>query len=210
MRYLIHPDISLRSWWRTPYAYYSKGQCYAHRLTQDEYELLSLCDGKTELEPNGMIEALLRRRLIVAEAGELRQGQNIVCDNRYFPAMNWMITGKCNYNCLHCFNAADNNRLQSEFSWEEAKRLIAEYEPDRRFEMMQYAEQKKVSQTSNTQLYKMAGNSIVVDVLYHIYKSLYSAMPYLFEDLKVASFFSGIGAFEKGLDLLFADVNAVG
>ena len=30
------------------------------------------------------------------------------CENRYFPKVNWMITGKCNYNCLHCFNAADN------------------------------------------------------------------------------------------------------
>lgn len=61
---------------------------------------------------------------------------------------------------------------------------------------------------SNTQCYKQAGNSIVVDVLYHIYKELYKAMPYLFDDLKVSSFFSGIGAFEKGLDRLFDDINA--
>ena len=93
---------------------------------------------------------------------------------------------------------------------EEAKRLIAEYEPDRHFELMQYVEQKKVSQTSNTQLYKMAGNSIVVDVLYHIYKNLYKAMPYLFKDLRVASFFSGIGAFERGLDRLFTDIETEG
>jgi radical SAM protein with 4Fe4S-binding SPASM domain len=49
-----------------------------------------------------------------------------VCDNRYFPAINWMITGRCNYNCLHCFNAADNNRAQSEFTLEEAQHLIEE------------------------------------------------------------------------------------
>lgn len=42
--------------------------------------------------------------------------------------MNWMITGRCNYNCLHCFNAADNERLQSEFTWEEAERLLDEAE----------------------------------------------------------------------------------
>ena len=62
--------------------------------------------------------------------------------------------------------------------------------------------------TSNTQLYKQAGNSIVVDVLYYIYVELYKAMPYLFDNLKVGSYFSGIGAFEKGLDRLFEDVNA--
>lgn len=61
---------------------------------------------------------------------------------------------------------------------------------------------------SNSQLYKQCGNSIVVDVLYHIYKELYKAMPYLFENLKVGSFFSGIGAFEKGLDRLYKDINS--
>ena len=60
---------------------------------------------------------------------------------------------------------------------------------------------------SNTQLYKQAGNSIVVDVLYYIFKELYSAMPYLFEDLQLGSFFSGIGAFESALDRLFDEVN---
>ena len=62
---------------------------------------------------------------------------------------------------------------------------------------------------SNSQLYKQAGNSIVVDVLYHIYKELYKAMPYLFDDLKLGSYFSGIGAFEKGLDRLYEDINQI-
>ena len=58
---------------------------------------------------------------------------------------------------------------------------------------------------SKTQLFKQAGNSIVTNVLYHIYNSLYDAMPYLFDNLKVGSFFSGIGAFEKALDNFYAD-----
>lgn len=52
---------------------------------------------------------------------------------------------------------------------------------------------------SGSQLYKQAGNSIVVDVLCAILGELYQAMPYLFEDIVVGSFFSGIGAFEKAL-----------
>ena len=91
---------------------------------------------------------------------------------------------------------------------ENARQLITEYEPDRHLEMMQYAERKDVSKMSNTQLYKQAGNSIVVDVLFYIYKNLYEAMPYLFENLKLSSFFSGIGAFEAGLDRLYKSVNA--
>lgn len=61
---------------------------------------------------------------------------------------------------------------------------------------------------SNSQLYKQAGNSIVVDVLYYIYKELYKAMPYLFDDIKLLSLFSGIGAFESGLDRLYNDINS--
>lgn len=60
---------------------------------------------------------------------------------------------------------------------------------------------------SNSQLYKQAGNSIVVSVPYFIFKELYKAMPYLFEDLKVGSYFSGIGAIEKALDRLYEDIN---
>lgn len=56
-----------------------------------------------------------------------------------------------------------------------------------------------------SQLYKQAGNSIVVDVLLHIMENLYDAMPYLFEDMTVGSFFSGIGAFEKALTRLDPD-----
>lgn len=55
---------------------------------------------------------------------------------------------------------------------------------------------------SSSQLYKQAGNSIVVDVLQHIMENLYDAMPYLFDDMTVGSFFSGIGAFEKALTRL--------
>lgn len=61
---------------------------------------------------------------------------------------------------------------------------------------------------SNGQLYKQSGNSIVVDVPYHIFKELYIALPHIFDDLTVGSFFSGIGAFEKALDRLYTDINS--
>lgn len=64
------------------------------------------------------------------------------------------------------------------------------------------------SMVSNSQLYKQAGNSIVVDVLYYIFVELYKAMPYLFENLKLSSFFSGIGAFEIALDRLYDGINS--
>ena len=60
---------------------------------------------------------------------------------------------------------------------------------------------------SNSQMYKQTGNSIVVDVLYYILVELYTAMPYLFDDLRLSSFFSGIGAFEIALNRLYKSIN---
>src|SRR5699024_7154015 len=65
----------------------------------------------------------------------------------------------------------------------------------------------KEAGVSDSQLYKQAGNSIVVDVLYYIFLELYVAMPYLFDDIRLSSFFSGIGAFEKALKRLEGTVN---
>jgi DNA (cytosine-5)-methyltransferase 1 len=57
--------------------------------------------------------------------------------------------------------------------------------------------------TSNSQLYKQAGNSIVVDVLVAICKELKRQYSNDFcEDISLISLFSGIGAFEKALEKL--------
>lgn len=65
----------------------------------------------------------------------------------------------------------------------------------------------KEAGVSDSQLYKQAGNSIVVVVLFYIFLELYQAMPYLFDDVRLSSFFSGIGAFEKALQQLEKYVN---
>jgi radical SAM protein with 4Fe4S-binding SPASM domain len=129
MKYILSGNIALRSWRLVPYAYYVKGDRNAKGLKQEEYELLRCCDGEQELELSPLLEELEQRGFChPAMKGEtlMEWQRERICDNRYFPAINWMITGRCNYNCLHCFNAADNNRLQSEFTWDEAKRLISD------------------------------------------------------------------------------------
>lgn len=132
MLYILNSNIALRSWRLVPYAYYIKGERTAKGLKKDEFEFLSLCDGRTNL-PSAEESALARDFLGKGFIREAKNGEALsewsrarVCDNRYFPAMNWMITGKCNYNCLHCFNAADNAPLMSEFTLEEAEKLLDE------------------------------------------------------------------------------------
>ena len=89
---------------------------------------------------------------------------------------------------------------------------IRKLTPKETWRLMGFSDQNfdaaKNAGISNSQLYKQAGNSIVVDVLYYIYVELYKAMPYLFDDLKLSSFFSGIGAFESGLDRLYEGIHS--
>lgn len=60
-----------------------------------------------------------------------------------------------------------------------------------------------------TQIYKQAGNSIVVDVIYHIAKELFKAIPKLSENdqIGILSLFSGIGAFEKAFERVIKESN---
>ena len=130
MYYILNEKIALRSWWLVPYAYYVKHDEMAHGLKKEEFELLSLCDGLHDIEESELTKSLVERRMIspIEKGGaELTEWQKpLVCDNRYMPHMNWMITGKCNYNCLHCFNAKDNAPLQSEWTLAEANALLDE------------------------------------------------------------------------------------
>ncbi len=118
----------MRSWRLVPYAYYIKGIRDARGLKKDEFELLLKCDGKTELDDNSPLVRKFSEYGIIAPArngDELSEWQkHLDCDNRYFPAMEYAITGKCNYNCLHCFNAADNSPLMSEWTLGEAKAML--------------------------------------------------------------------------------------
>ena len=131
MRYILNPNIALRSWRLVPYAYYVRGERFAKGLKKDEFDFLLLCDGKTEVPESSLLLELLGKNLIKPCDGKetLSEWQKYrYCDNRYFPAINWMITGKCNYNCLHCFNAVDNTPLMSEWTLEEAEKLLDEAE----------------------------------------------------------------------------------
>lgn len=131
MYYILNQKLALRSWRLVPYAYYIHGSRNACGLKKEEYELLCQCDGACQLPPTELLASLEQRNMIrPAHEGEaLTEWQKPrICDNRYFPAVNWSITGKCNYNCRHCFMAADNAKNMREFSWEECHHFIGELE----------------------------------------------------------------------------------
>ena len=53
VRYILNPNIALRSWMLVPYAYYIKGERNAKGLTAEEFAFLTECDGRSELPDEG-------------------------------------------------------------------------------------------------------------------------------------------------------------
>ena len=100
---------------------------FPYRLTGGLYRLLESCDGKTDLtqlteKENAVIEHYIGKGIIeasetpspIAPWQEYRYIQN-----RRIPGAFFSITGRCNLKCLHCFDAADNQKTAYEFSLEE-------------------------------------------------------------------------------------------
>lgn len=125
----LNPKLALRSWIGIPYAYYMDGKLDAEALPKEAYERLQLCDGMHEIPDDPLTDGLVKHGFCTPCEKDDCPSENSLarfCMNRYFPAVNWAITGKCNYNCLHCFNAADNARSFNEFTWDECQKFLDE------------------------------------------------------------------------------------
>ena len=114
MNYILNDTIGLRSWKQLSCAYIRKGAKQAGKLSKREFELLLKCDGKTQIEESDALNLLIKKGLCkkALNGEQLSDWQKLkTYDNAYFSSLNIRITGKCNFNCKHCFNAADiNNR----------------------------------------------------------------------------------------------------
>ncbi len=122
MFYRLSDNTALRKWKYVDRAVYQKGKDCALGVSKEDFELLLLCDGKHDIAPSPRLDRLLS----LGRIEECKQGEEPSkwsalkeYDNYYFPRMNLMITGKCNLNCLHCFNAKDNAPLNTELSYEQ-------------------------------------------------------------------------------------------
>ena len=127
MYYRLKDNIALRKWRYVDRAIYVKGIDHALSVSPNDFELLLQCDGEHDIEPNPRLATLLAQDYIE----ECQKGDKVnpwsllhEYDNYYFPKMNLMITGKCNLNCLHCFNAKDNAPLNTELSYEDVINIL--------------------------------------------------------------------------------------
>ena len=88
----------------------------------EEDLLVSYRDLPFAVKKAGMTEAIpVSEEEFSALKGTMR---HTVYDNMYMPCMYVQVTGRCNFNCLHCFAAKDNDPRVSEISMEQMIRLM--------------------------------------------------------------------------------------
>ncbi len=131
MYYILENNIRVKKWMSGVACYSFEGTAKQFSLSPEEYALIQRCDGKTELPECNTLNILeafgVIRRCLKGEA-DLSPGQIREYPNKLSCVIDWTITERCNYNCLHCFHAADNNIQREEFSREEALRFLEEAE----------------------------------------------------------------------------------
>ncbi len=133
MFYRLKSNLCLRGWQGLAWALVRRPGNQLTPLNQNQFQVLTLCDGETELPGNLLtpqMEQILQQYLsdglveASSEARPLDAGQYYrYYRNRYVNKVLWSITGRCNFRCRHCYMDAPDAML-GELSTAEALDLI--------------------------------------------------------------------------------------
>ncbi|MCI7505695.1 MAG: radical SAM protein [Coriobacteriaceae bacterium] len=128
--YILAPQVGLRSYDRLPFAYCIKGQAKPKLLDAAGFAIACKCDGSTPLPESDALRRLVEQGVAVpCEPGSVQLSgfQRLrVFPNRVIPWIALEITERCNYSCLHCFNAQGNERSKRELSLSQVDGLLDE------------------------------------------------------------------------------------
>ena len=130
--YRLAGDCLLRGWKHLTCVLLSKKSHRIQVLDQRVFSLLTLCDGEHDLSEilfdtdNQEILRMLEEKKIVARldhAEPVNHEQRYqYYNNRYFSRVLWSITGRCNFQCRHCYMDAPDVKL-GELPLEELKQI---------------------------------------------------------------------------------------
>ncbi len=137
MKYILTENWSLRGYSDTPYMLFDRERKQQIQLlTKRAFRVLVACDGQQEVDITDasikkVIEKFLESDVIKESDGSvtITQSQKYSYNaHEILHLVKFAITSKCNYNCLHCFNSAETERLTAEYSKEKVFSLLEELE----------------------------------------------------------------------------------
>lgn len=134
MFYKLKHNYIIRGWDKMAWVLIQRPKNTYKKISSDEFQILLLCDGKTDLENNYCItdkmmislKELEEKEIIeVCECGDsLEEDQYYhYYNNRFVHSIFWSVTGRCNYRCRHCYMDAPSGAL-GELSHDQAIHLI--------------------------------------------------------------------------------------
>ena len=131
MFYRLADTFALRAWKFVNHGLYERHTAAPLRVDDKTFDVLLACDGEHDLPESEMLASLQKLGIVEPCAqGEApcEWSRYRRYDHRFVPAMNLMLTGKCNYNCRHCFNAAENAERMAEWAYADVLDLLDQAE----------------------------------------------------------------------------------
>lgn len=130
MKLLLQRDYRLLGWKGDPFCLERRSDGAVYRLRLAEFAFLLRCDGETEIDPDAW-PPVPDWALEAGIAAECAPGERLLPEqeyrlypNRRMEYMELSVTGRCNLNCKHCFNAADSNPRTVEPTQEQLLTLL--------------------------------------------------------------------------------------
>lgn len=129
MFYRLKKSYVLRGWEKMAWALVERPKNDVRVISKEMFQVLLLCDGETNLD-EGILDGVLEKELekceeegiieASLESSPLEPDQYYkYYNNRYVKLVFWSITGKCNYQCRHCYMDAPD-AIYGQLSIEEA------------------------------------------------------------------------------------------
>ena len=135
MYYRLNDDYKLCGWNGLPFAI--RGPQKDYHYDREQYRFVLQCDGVTEITDGELSTEQLALRDELLECGMITSSNERLSklslsqqynkyDSPYIMEMTWGVTGKCNYQCLHCFMSAPKG-IHPEPTWNMCVHVLDEF-----------------------------------------------------------------------------------
>ena len=133
--YILNKGFELRGWDGLPFALRYPNPNFTDFFDKETYRVVYALDGRHDIDEENlserqkeMLERLKRMKIALPASGKERLDPNqeyLKYPGMYKKSVQWSITGRCNYNCRHCFMSAPDYK-GDDLSLEQSIRIVSQ------------------------------------------------------------------------------------